>query len=59
MPRPIRLVLRGPAAWVAAKAAFERSTPRDLTPAISWPSFAAGSVFATLVFVMATLAVRA
>lgn len=35
-----------------------RTTP-DLIPRLSWPSFAAGSVFTTLVFVVAMLAVRA
>lgn len=36
----------------------ERRTP-DLIPRLSWPSFAAGSVFATLVFVVARLALGA
>lgn len=33
-------------------------THPDLIPRLSWPSFAAGSVFATVVFVLATLAAR-
>lgn len=35
-----------------------RTTP-DLTPPAHWPSFAAGAVFALVVFVIGTLAVRA
>lgn len=39
-------------------AAHDAPTP-DLTPATHWPSFAAGSVFTLVVFVIAQLAVRA